>query len=508
MGSSPSEPSIFSGTLSLADVVKPIFYSSDIGRTVVHFLPIATSSPSAAPSTGGTVNTVDEWTRLILEMKAAMFGAASAADVKHGLHARGHTIVDPIMQSTDDVEAGLLLESLHFWRAAQVFWGLGPEAKAGACKKAYVKAVARDASDADWVSTSFWEKLLEFTRPEGEVAGLASALAALTGAPPIALPRWHRDWNSPEAALALMRGHAFVMAHRRVYPDPRTVRDSILAEIQEHNAKMPDPHATSAMYSGDPEAPEYWKNVVDEMRGRMAKLPQLEATAKDHSDQLAADARANILNHEIALASLAACHHSGVTDTPLIQNTTDVEDDVNDNEALELLQSQVAQLEAALASERTNVQRLEAIGRDAAGAVGDGAKMAAVAMGNIAARDKILDALGESCPGFLKEGVGNDAALAVPPLTILFACEFGPALGLPVPAAGVEAARAAALRALNHAGFAGANGIAASVWEAIAPLFALYMMAGQTEAPSSTQLPGPDLVEAMSKVKTAEKVEA
>ena len=139
---------------------------------------------------------------------------------------------------------------------------------------------------------------------------------------------------------------------------------------------------------------------------------------------------------------------------------------------LQMLQTEVANL-------RTTPEVLRDTGMDAAQALGKGAALATIGQGNEMARDRLLGLLGDNAPAFLKTEVGREAMLMLPPALMLLAVDLGPQLGLPVPDAGRGLVRGAAIVGLEHAGMKNTQTAMRAMWEAIAPLFALYMMGGQ-----------------------------
>ncbi|HHO52456.1 MAG TPA: hypothetical protein ENK18_16695 [Deltaproteobacteria bacterium] len=139
---------------------------------------------------------------------------------------------------------------------------------------------------------------------------------------------------------------------------------------------------------------------------------------------------------------------------------------------LQMLQSEVANL-------RTTREIAADAGADAAQALGRGAALATIGQGNEMARDKILEMLGESAPSFLQTEVGREAMLALPPALMLLAVDLGPKVGLPVPDAGRDLVRGAAIVGLEHAGMKNTQAAMKAVWETLAPLFAIYMLGGQ-----------------------------
>lgn len=139
---------------------------------------------------------------------------------------------------------------------------------------------------------------------------------------------------------------------------------------------------------------------------------------------------------------------------------------------LQMLQSEVSNL-------RTTREVVQDAGADAAAALGRGAALATIGQGNEMARDKIMEMLGDSAPAFLQTEVGREAMLALPPALMLLAVDLGPKMGLPVPDAGRDLVRGAAIVGLEHAGMKNTQTAMKAVWETLAPLFAIYMLGGQ-----------------------------
>jgi hypothetical protein len=139
---------------------------------------------------------------------------------------------------------------------------------------------------------------------------------------------------------------------------------------------------------------------------------------------------------------------------------------------LHILQSEVANL-------RTTGEVLKETGRDAANALGKGVALATIGQGNEMARDRLLALLGDAAPAVLKTEVGRDALLVMPPALMLLAVDLGPSMGLPVPERGRELVRGAAIVGLEHAGMKNTRTAIKALWEALEPLFSVYMMGGQ-----------------------------
>lgn len=139
---------------------------------------------------------------------------------------------------------------------------------------------------------------------------------------------------------------------------------------------------------------------------------------------------------------------------------------------LHVLQSEVANL-------RTASEVLKETGRDAANALGKGVALATIGQGNEMARDRILDLLGDAAPSFLRSEAGRDALLVMPPALMLLAVDLGPHVGMPVPSQGRDLVRGAAIVGLEHAGMKNTQTAMRSLWEALEPLFAVYMMGGR-----------------------------
>lgn len=139
---------------------------------------------------------------------------------------------------------------------------------------------------------------------------------------------------------------------------------------------------------------------------------------------------------------------------------------------LQILQSEEAGL-------RTTGEVLKETGRDAAAALGKGIALGTIGQGNEMARDRLLWLLGDAAPAVLKTEVGRDALLVMAPALMLMAVDLGPAMGLPIPERGRDLVRGAALVSLEHAGMKNARTAMKTMWEALEPLFAIYLTGGQ-----------------------------
>ena len=139
---------------------------------------------------------------------------------------------------------------------------------------------------------------------------------------------------------------------------------------------------------------------------------------------------------------------------------------------LQILQSEEAGL-------RTTGEVLKEAGRDAANALGKGIALGTIGQGNEMARDRLLWLLGDAAPAVLKTEVGRDALLVMAPALMLMAVDLGPSMGLPIPDRGRDLVRGAALVSLEHAGMKNARTAMKTLWEAIEPLFAIYLTGGQ-----------------------------
>jgi hypothetical protein len=139
---------------------------------------------------------------------------------------------------------------------------------------------------------------------------------------------------------------------------------------------------------------------------------------------------------------------------------------------LQILQSEEAGL-------RTTREVLEGTGRDAAKALGKGVAIGTIGAGNEMARDRLLWLLGDAAPAVFKTEVGREALLMLSPALMLMAVDLGPALGLPIPERGRDLVRAAALVGLEHAGMKNTHAAMKTLWEALEPLFAIYLTGGQ-----------------------------
>jgi len=139
---------------------------------------------------------------------------------------------------------------------------------------------------------------------------------------------------------------------------------------------------------------------------------------------------------------------------------------------LHILQTQVVDL-------RTTSEALKETGKDAAYALGKGVALATIGQGNEMARDRFLALMGEATPALFKTEVGRDALLVLPPALMLLVVDLGPHMGLPVPERGRELVRGAAIVGLEHAGMKNTHTAMKALWEALEPLFAIYLTGGQ-----------------------------